>query len=138
MTRPIAATIATRAHDRVSIAYLKQAGQQAEAGRVYVRDQMEHGYWYVWGLVVKPEYRRQGIGTQLMQEVIDLYQWDRIELIPARDGEDGMTSEQLSAWYARFGFKTGPSANTERPPRPSDERRMYRNGPRTVLREGTG
>lgn len=132
MAQPITATVVTRTFDRVSIAYVKRHGQQIEAGRCYVRDQLDHGYWYLWGMKVEPEYRRQGIGTQLMNEVIALYQWDRIELIPAREGEDGMTSDQLSAWYGRFGFETGPSANTERPPRPSDERRMYRTGARGV------
>jgi ribosomal protein S18 acetylase RimI-like enzyme len=104
----------------------------AEAGRVYVRDELDHGYQYVWGMRVAPGYRRQGIATQLMDEIITMYGFDRLELIPAREGEDGMTSEQLSAWYARFGFKAGPSANTDREPRPSDERRMFRAGARGI------
>jgi ribosomal protein S18 acetylase RimI-like enzyme len=135
MAAPIAATITSRTFDRVSIAYVKTASGPSEAGRVYVRDELDYGYWYVWGLLVKPPYRRQGIGRQLMDEIIGLYGYDRMELIPGMDKasfRDGMDTDHLIAWYMRLGFAIGPSANTEREPRPSDERRMFRKGARGI------
>jgi ribosomal protein S18 acetylase RimI-like enzyme len=133
MAAPIAATVTTRTFDRVSIAYVKTPDGPKEAGRVYCRDELDYGYWYVWGLLVKPAYRRQGIGRQLMDEIIGLYGYDRLELIPGREGDEaGMDTDQLIAWYTRLGFTIGPSANTEREPRPSDERRMYRKGARGI------
>lgn len=136
MAQPITATVVTRTFDRVSLAHVKTPDGPKEAGRVYVRDELDYGYWYVWGLLVKPAYRRQGIGRQLMDEIIGLYGYDRIELIPAREGlpdaGDALTRDQLIGWYQRLGFTIGPSANTEREPRPSDERRMYRQGARGI------
>lgn len=133
MARPITVSIETRTFDRVSVAYTQTPAGPVETGRVYVRDQLDSGYWYVWGLYVRPGYRRQGIGRQIMDEVISVYGFDRLELIPAREAdEDGLDSDQLTAWYQQMGFKTGPSANTSRKPRPSDDRRMYRTGARGV------
>lgn len=130
--KPITAQVVTRTFDRVSIAYVPGAdNQQHEAGRIYVRDELDYGYWYVFGLVVYPQYRGKGIARALMEEVIETYGYDRLELIHAATG-DGMTTEQLRDWYVRLGFEVGPSANQKRGPRVSDTRRMARPGIRGI------
>lgn len=131
----IIATIDTRTYDRVSTAYVKTPEGPAEAGRVFARDALDNGYWYIHGLYVKPGYRQQGIARQLMDEVIRFYGFDRLELICA-DVPDAdpkrLGGDDLAAWYQRLGFVFGPSANTSRMPRVSDSRRMYRKGARGI------
>lgn len=124
------ATIVSRTFDVVHIAYVKGEGGAVEAGRVYVRDELDHGYWYIHGLIVKQAYREQGIGRQLMADVLAAYPVERIELVPSVEDATGMTYEVLEAWYRRLGFRPGPSANAARRPRESDARRMFRAGVR--------
>ena len=122
-------TLSSHIFDRVTVACAWVDGEPAEVGRVYVRDELDHDYYYIHGLWVHPDYRKQGIGTRLMRDILDLYVLDRLELIPARaDGEDGPSGTDLAAWYQRLGFKFGPSNNTDRGARESDVRRMYRPG----------
>lgn len=123
-------------HIRVTV-----AGQLAELTR-YQADVRRWGRWkragqvetietsygfYVQGLFVELQYRRQGVATRLMRRVIRAARGRRIELICTPASTD-MTGAQLADFYRGFGFEYAPPAGAERNPMESDTRRMARLG----------
>lgn len=59
---------------------------------------------YLNRLAVLPEFRRSGIGGQLVRHIIDYARSKRVKVISI-----GIIAEhtQLQEWYARIGFKAG-------------------------------
>lgn len=93
-------------------------------GSVYVRV-TRTGYGYVHDMYVRSDQRRHGAGHAMMKAVIAEYGATcRLELICG--GRDGITNEQLAAFYGQYGFAYGPSAWATRESRDSDSRRMFR------------
>ena len=77
-------------------------------------------------MAVDPEFRGRGIATLLLKKVLDLYRTRDIRLIIAPfipldwdEKRQGLTSEQLTAWYARHDFQSvgnGEMVLTRLPP----------------------
>ena len=61
-------------------------------------------------LYVRQEWRRRGMGRQLMRSIIDAVGTDmaiQLSVAPfADESERGMSFERLHAWYRSFGFET--------------------------------
>ena len=54
---------------------------------------------------VEPEHRRQGFGSAIMQAVCaDADHAGFVLLLQPEPESGGMTIDELSAWYSRFGF----------------------------------
>lgn len=104
--------IETHYKDRITTAAV---GSQ-EVGRIIVRDQLNQvvPYWYIYGLYVDGEYRREGVGTALLTTVVGMYGSDRLELVAHSPEVAAMSDVQLAAWYARFGFVPELSASGRR------------------------
>lgn len=87
-------------------------------------------------IVVPKEHRKQGIGTQIMNEIIDYADrtGQRLVLDPAtRDDYHGTTSRgRLIKFYKRFGLQENKGRNKDY----SISRSMYREPSNPVQQEG--
>ena len=79
-----------------------------------------HGYGYVHKLHVDEAHSREGIARALLNAVLIRCGDLRLEGVIA-EGD-----AHMAAFYQSFGAQYGPSAWTDREPRESDSRRMYR------------
>ncbi len=62
---------------------------------------------YIQDLMVKPEYQRKGIGSELMNKMIDYLKGSHIYMISV------IFDENLKSFYERFGFCTMLSGQLE-------------------------
>ena len=62
---------------------------------------------YIQDLMVKPEYQRKGIGTKLMNMMIDYLKGNHIYMISV------LFDESLKSFYEKFGFYTMLSGQME-------------------------
>lgn len=95
------------AYDRNECLLCRKDGKVV--GQVSVRDLRDEsfGAWIIWNLLVFPTHRQNGVAEALVQCVLENFN-DAPVLITAEPFHDldGMTEEQLSAWYRRMGFIT--------------------------------
>ncbi len=63
-----------------------------------------NNYCHVEDVVVAPEFRRQGIGTRLMDQVV---RWAREHGLPGVRLETQDTNAPACHWYAKYGFEIG-------------------------------
>ena len=62
--------------------------------------------WYYFNrLVVHGKIRKKGVGTRLMQEMIDWADYKKINIILEINPYGEMDLEQLIIFYGKFGFK---------------------------------
>lgn len=80
---------------------MKQRIFEVEHGKAYCEYVAGHG-WYVNSIVVDSEYRRQGIGTILMEKIVNKL---GCPIFLYASTEYGMSREALDCFYARFGFQ---------------------------------
>src|SRR5271157_2693979 len=73
-----------------------------------------HNYLYIQSLFVNEEYRKQGIGTKLMEKLISIlpnckkmYNVNEIICI-AEPYQENISEEKLIQFYKNFGFKNEP------------------------------
>jgi GNAT superfamily N-acetyltransferase len=72
-------------------------------------------YLVLYEIFVRHEYRRRGVGTQLLREVESLAAalgYEKITLSPS-PLEQGYPEAQLIAWYKEHGYVTRPDCPTE-------------------------
>ena len=62
------------------------------------------GTWWITSLWVHPDYRRQGYGTRLLDQVITERGDVPLYLIVSPFTDQPLSLAQLHAWYARWGF----------------------------------
>ena len=63
-------------------------------------------HWHIEEIFVKPAYRRQGLGNQMLSAICAEADREMVALSLAVGpfGESGPNSRTLTAWYKRFGF----------------------------------
>lgn len=60
---------------------------------------------FISDMYIKPEYRGKGVGSRVMADIINYADKVKLPLVLIPDpSEDGMTRNQLIAFYKKFGF----------------------------------
>jgi len=59
---------------------------------------------FVSDLYVKPEYRRQGVGSKVMRDITDYADRVGLPLVLIPEPDEGITRNQLIGFYKKFGF----------------------------------
>jgi GNAT superfamily N-acetyltransferase len=61
--------------------------------------------WAITRINVPAEHRGHGVGSKLLRQILDEADREGVDLYLEVSPSDGLDFEQLSAWYARHGFK---------------------------------
>ena len=90
---------------RISATRIKVLRLYSHASGAYARLSPRSDGMWLDSLYVPSMYRRQGIATQLLLRVLADADRCGVKLFLTVSGdEDAMNDEQLTVWYARFGF----------------------------------
>ena len=88
--------------------------------RLYIRDKNDTKPVYLSRLKTNKSYRRQGLATELLQQVIEKYKYRGV-ILRASSQADGPSITTLMRMYKKFGFKRKNKTQT-----------MYLNPPRKL------
>lgn len=75
------------------------------ASRIYVRiPENKSQPIYISRLWTKKDYRRQGLATKVLREVISVFGNRQMKLIVSPEKGTGITKETMYKFYSKFGF----------------------------------
>ena len=87
------------------------------ASAFLTRVQRDGRVWNLARITVYPSYRGRGYGTRMLKRILADADREGVELRLYVCGGNGLTDEQLTAWYKRYGFTVRNALMMERLPK---------------------
>lgn len=85
----------------------------------HVKTYRRHNVRWLTDVWVDPEHRRKGLASRLLREALAAHASEAVYLTVHGYTNQPLSDEQLTAWYARFGFQSAGAPGVM--VRPADE-----------------
>lgn len=66
----------------------------------------KHGVLWITSVWVDGEYRKKGLGTEMLRQAVSMFGHEPMYLQIAPYADRPLDDSQLSKWYERFGFRS--------------------------------